>query len=116
MQTGQMALDWSNTMAVPTIAPERRKKAAHRSQETAPNDGDPTRTERTLAVGSNRCLCRGCGRHFGGPSTFDRHQTLTDAGDAVCHDPAARGLVVTWKGGHAWWSSPARFGRGDDDA
>lgn len=28
-----------------------------------------------LTLGSKACLCRGCGRTFGGPSTFDEHRT-----------------------------------------
>ena len=42
----------------------------------------------TLPFGTNRCMCTGCGRYFGGVSGFDAHQTLGDDGRPVCHDPA----------------------------
>lgn len=103
-------------ISVDDSTPTRAKKTAHRSNELASDVIDPTRIERALAVGSNRCRCGGCGRHFGGPSTFDRHQTLTADGDVVCHDPTTRGLEITWKGGYAWWSAPSRFGKDGDDA
>ncbi len=42
----------------------------------------------TLAIGSPRCQCAGCGRYFLSSSAFDRHQTLGKDGRAICHDPA----------------------------
>lgn len=46
-----------------------------------------------LPFGTNRCLCTGCGRYFGGVAGFDAHQTLGDDGRPICHDPA--GLMTT---------------------
>lgn len=41
-----------------------------------------------LPLGTNRCMCAGCGRYFGGLSGFDAHQTLGPDGRPICHDPA----------------------------
>ena len=41
-----------------------------------------------LPIGTNRCLCTGCGRYFTSVSGFDRHQTLRDDGSVECRDPA----------------------------
>lgn len=97
---------------VSSIAPttENGRKADPVPENGHPGGGDPTRRERPIAVGTNRCRCGGCGRHFGGVTGFDAHQTLTATGDVVCHDPATRGLVVIESGGFAWWSRPAPEG------
>ena len=64
-----------------------------------------------LPVGTNRCLCAGCGRYFGGVSAFDAHQTLGPDGRPICHDPASLtrkdgtslGYIVNDKG---FWVQP----------
>jgi hypothetical protein len=68
---------------------------------------DPTTAERRMR-GDRRCRCAKCGRHFTTVGNFDRHQRVTKGGDVVCRDPAERGMVVRWSGGHAWWSLPGR--------
>lgn len=55
-----------------------------------------------LPIGSNRCRCAACGRYFGAPSSFDRHQSSGWDGRTICHDPAARGLVFDGR----YWRSP----------
>jgi hypothetical protein len=59
-----------------------------------------------LPVGSNRCLCGGCGRYFSSVSAFDRHQTAAKDGTNACHDPATRGLVDD---GRYWGWPPSEW-------
>jgi hypothetical protein len=55
-----------------------------------------------LPVGSNRCLCRGCGRYFSSVSAFGKHQGSTRSGETICHDPAERGLIFDGR----YWKRP----------
>lgn len=41
-----------------------------------------------LPIGTNRCLCSGCGQHFGGVYTFELHRTGTYP-DRSCLAPSA---------------------------
>jgi hypothetical protein len=47
-----------------------------------------------LPVGTNYCLCRGCGEFFGGVRAFDRHRQ-GPANARNCADPAS---LTTKKG------------------
>jgi hypothetical protein len=64
-----------------------------------------------LPIGSNRCLCSGCGRYFASVSGFDRHQTITD-GVVECRDP---GSIVNLKTGeHALILNDAGYWQGPE--
>jgi hypothetical protein len=66
-------------------------------------------TDPLLPPGSNRCLCDGCGRYFGGVRAFDRHQTARRDGTTICHDPATRKLVFDGR----YWAQPRPLFLGD---
>ena len=55
-----------------------------------------------LPVGTCRCRCTACGRHFGGVGGFDAHQRDDVDGRTVCLDPATLGMVLS--GGY--WVRP----------
>jgi hypothetical protein len=65
-----------------------------------------TTLPRTLSVGSLRCQCGRCGRHFGGVSAFDSHQRLDTGGFVLCIYPGDVGLSVITDTRGAWWSRP----------
>lgn len=62
-----------------------------------------TMTSRRFTIGSVRCRCGGCGRHFGGVTAFDSHQRLNDAGDVLCIYPGNVGLTIKTDGRGSWW-------------
>jgi hypothetical protein len=71
---------------------------------------DPTTVERPMRVGSDsEGRCNTCGRYFIGETTFTRHQRMAANGDAICLDPATRGLVIRERRGHQWWGRPGTW-------
>ena len=73
-------------------------------ERTARDEADSeTMKERRFSLGSLRCRCGGCGRHFGGVRAFDLHQRLTSDGDALCIYPGTIGLTVVTDPRGAWW-------------
>jgi hypothetical protein len=107
LRSGPAAVGSQATALAPDDHPERAVAAT-----PEPSEDDVTRLPRPLPAGSVVCLCTGCGRHFLSTKAFDAHQTLSDAGDVVCHRPGTtngtRTMVVVERRGARWWAFPTR--------
>lgn len=65
------------------------------------------------AIGTNQCLCAGCGEAFNSVTAFDRHQRIGKGGRTVCvypgditdRDGNPRPMVKNARG---WWVTELR--------
>lgn len=66
-------------------------------------------TDPKLKPGTRFCLCRSCGRYFGGVNGFDLHRRDSRVG-RICLDPAS---VVDKQGYRKLWLNDRGFWVGD---
>ena len=64
------------------------------------------RDQAPLPTGTSAGRCAACGDIFTSTSAFDKHQTIGGDGAAICHDPAARGLVAAMRREWKLWGWP----------